>query len=692
MSDPASRCAAQPRRRRARSAVRLLASISTALAAWVSPADSRSDQPTASDAQGMGALTELSLEDLMNVEVTSVSRKREPLSDAAAAVYVITQEDIRRSGARSLPEVLRLAPGLQVARIDSDDWGISARGFAWLFANKMLVLIDGRSVYTRLFSGVYWQMQDLPLTGIERIEVIRGPGGALWGANAVNGVINVITKRAGAGAEHQVEAGSGSEEPGYVAGRVNGRLGKSATYRLSGSFASRDALVDGAGFDFGDQWSSWRARTRLDWQVSPRDEIQVFAGALGGRSHQRVNMTLPGPPYQQLVTGAADFSGAWGMGRWDRVLSSTSELSGAVWVETMDRDDLLARQAADVVNVEMQHRFSWGNRRELQWGLGYRREWFGLAGNYTFSMGNGGEHDQLLSGFAQVSLPLWSDDLKSILGAKLESASQSDFEAQPSARLLWTPTGRQTWWAAVSRAVRTPSMTERYFRYNVSTFPVGSSVGVASLFGTRDLRSESLVAWELGGRAALGRGVWVDLAGFYNRYDDLLTSEPGAPYQESDPAPEHTVFPQRVGNQMSGHSFGAETAAQWQVLPSWRLSGTATWLQMNLELDSSSSDVSSVAAGREHPRLQANLRSYLDVTDRLELDAAGYYVARIHEGDVPAYFRLDLRTSFRFGQGLRLTAGAENLLQEHHREIGADIAQTPAEAQRAFYAQVGIEF
>jgi iron complex outermembrane receptor protein len=645
------------------------------------------------DSAGVQALSDLPLEDLMNIEVTSVSKKRQKISDAPAAVYVITQEDIRRSGARSLPDVLRLAPGLEVARIDASKWAISARGFNWRWANKMLVLIDSRSVYTRLFSGVYWEMQDLPVSEIERIEVVRGPGGTLWGANAVNGVINVITKKATPAREYSVEGGGGPDDPAFGVAHAGGTMGRAAAYRVYAKYFEQDGLVDAAGVDTPDTWRMGRGRARIDWQPTRRDAVEFTGEGYRGRINSMQSLSLLDPPYQQPILDRANVWGWSTLGRWDHTISPTSELSLVGSYEGLERDEVLARQSMDILNFDFQHRLRLGAGNELLWGLGYRHEWFGIGDTWTISTDGAAQDDDLFNVFGQAMLPLLHDKLRLTLGSKFEYEQETGSAVQPNVRLLWAIGTHASAWTALSHAVRTPSQMERHARINLPAFPLpGGGTGVSGFFGNPDVKQEALTAYEVGYRTSPASDISLDLTAFFNRYDNLQTTEPGAPFQEGTPSPAHTVFPIYVENKLRGDTYGAEAAFEWHALRTWRLAGAATWLQMHFVLDPSSADQRSVQTSSAAPRFQLNLRSYLDVTDRLQLDLATYYVGKVSAWQVDDYVRLDSRLGFALVPGISLSAGVTNALQGRHREAGTDLLQYPTEIPRTVFGQATLQF
>jgi iron complex outermembrane receptor protein len=471
----------------------------------------------------------MSVQDLMNIEVSSVSRREQKLSDAAAAVFVITREDIRRSGATSIPEVLRMAPGLEVAHIDANKWAISSRGFNSRFANKLLVLMDGRTVYTPLYSGVFWDVQDTMLEDIDRIEVIRGPGATLWGANAVNGVVNIITKSAEDTRGGLVVAGSGSEERGFGAVRYGGRIREDAFWRVYAKSFSRDGGVDASDRDGADDWDAFRGGFRLDWRPTGEDIFTFEGDAYKEDAGQTLRLPLLRQPFLAFLDDSAGIEGTDLLAKWEHTFSSSSSIGIQLYYDRMKIEDILLTESRDTFDIELQHCFRTLERHEFIWGLGYRLYRDSVENTFQTALDPAGKDAHLFSVFLQDDISLIKEKLHLILGAKIEHNDYTGFEIQPNARLIWTPHVRHTLWAAVSRAVRTPSRTEEDGRLNISVLPPfapgnpSPNPGIVSVFGNRDFLSEELIAYELGYRVHPVTELSFDLAVFYNDYDHLRT-------------------------------------------------------------------------------------------------------------------------------------------------------------------------
>jgi len=641
-------------------------------------------------------LTRTSLEELMNIEVTSVSKREEKLFQTAAAVYVITQEEIRRSGLTSIPELLRLAPGLEVARIDGTKWAISARGFNGRMANKLLVLIDGRSVYSPETSGVYWEVQDLLLEDIERIEVIRGPGGTLWGANAVNGVINIITKRTRETRGGVVTAIVGSEERGFGSVRYGANLGDNASYRVYGKFFNRSELVDASGRGANDAQQFERGGGRVEWQPTDRDDLTLEGDVYRSNLHENPTAVSPANPFSPFVNRSGEFSGGHLMGRWARASSKKSDMALQVYYDRFSRKLFGLATHIDTFDLDFQHHAAFGRRQEIVWGLGYR-----LVSQHSESNSSSpiqfnpqAKTMQLFSGFAQDEIVLVKERLRLILGVKLENNYLSGFEAQPSVRLSWTPSRRQTVWAAVSRAVRTPALSQQDVRLNFQALPGPRGIPtIVAAFGVPNPDSEVLHAYELGYRAQPHRKFSLDVATFYNVYDRLRSFEPGLPFFESDPSPVHLVKPAYYGNLLRGETYGLEAAINLDITRRWKLHGSYSFLRMQLHRDLTSRDVTSEAAEGNSPQHQFQLHSFLDLWRNLDLDTALYHVSSLRDPQVPSYTRIDSRLGWHIRENIEVSGGVQNLLDNRHLEFnGIDVLVLPSQVRRSVYGRMIFRF
>lgn len=634
--------------------------------------------------------TQLTLEELANFPVTSVSKTEENLSRAAAAIHVITQEDIRRSGVTSIPEALRLAPGIQVARVDAHTWGITARGFNDVFANKLLVLQDGRSIYTPLFSGVYWDVQDTLLDDIDRIEVIRGPGATLWGANAVNGVINIITKSAKSTQGLLVTGGSGTEEHLLGGARYGGKIGEHAHFRVYGKYFTRDDSASSQGGDANDHWQMSRGGFRVDWDPAELNHL-TFQGDIYDGTVKQSNLRLsPTPPFTPFVDtrGHDDVSGGNLLGRWTHAFGDEAEFMFQAWYDRMYRQSDVFEETRNTWDMEAQQRFGLWGRHDVIVGLGYRLMEDETRGSFDVSLDPAERTTDVLSAFVQDKITLVRDRLWFTAGSKFEHNDYTGFEVQPSGRLSWAPHEHHTLWASVARAVRTPSRAESDVRLNQG--PVLPPGIVTSLFGTPDYGSEELVAYELGYRVQPEERISLDLALFFNDYDKLRSIE-FAGFRPA-PAPPHLRF--EADNRLKGETYGGELAVNYQAARWWRLRLAYSYLQIELETKDNSTDTTSVTdIEGSSPENQVSLISSFELPDNFTLDLWARYVDRLPARDVGRYFTFDARLAWRPMPNLELSVVGQNLWDPRHSEFRSALVPVErTEVERSVYAKVTWHF
>jgi iron complex outermembrane receptor protein len=630
--------------------------------------------------QPPSALKRLSVEELMDIEVTSVSKYPEKLSVAAAAVAVLTQEDIESSGFTSIPEALRLVPGLNVARLDSHTWAISSRGFNDIFANKLLVLIDGRSVYTPLFSGVFWEVQDTLLADIERIEVVRGPGATLWGANAVNGVINIITKSARDTQGLLVSSGGGTEEQGFVNLRYGVKLDENAFLRVYAKYFNRDASVLPNGTEAHDAWDMYQGGFRLDWEPSSENSFTFQGDIYTGNQDEIYAVPTTTFPFAGTIAATDTVSGGNLLGRWSHSFSSDSQLTVQAYYDRTERDSPIFGEKRDTGDIDLQHRFALGKRQEVIWGLGFRSTHDEVRNSLNISLLPEKRTLNLYSAFLQDEISLVPESLRLTLGSKFEHNDFTGFEIQPSARLLWTPGHAQTLWTSVSRAVRTPSRTESDIRLNPAP-PVPLPPGLITILGNPEMDSEQLIAYEVGYRLQPIDQLKLDLTAFYNDYDDLRTLE----LTMSGP-----VSPSRVANNLFGESYGAEISATAQVSKRWRLQGSYSYLDVQLHRRAGSQDsLSEKAAEGSSPHHQFFVRSLLDLGWNIQFDATLRYVDVLPAPQIASYLTLDLRVAWSPRKDVEFALVGQNLLDDRHPEFAPTFVGTQqTEVERSIYGMV----
>jgi len=641
-------------------------------------------------------LTELSLEELMNIEITSVSKKAQKLSDAAAAVFVITQEDIRRSGVTSIPEALRMVPGLQVARIDANKWAITSRGFNGRLANKLLVLIVGRSVYSPLYSGVFWEAQHTLLEDVDRIEVIRGPGATLWGANAVNGVINIMTKQAKETQGGMVATGTGTEERGFGSVRYGAKLADDTYYRAYAKYFNRDNGVDASGKEMADDWEVVSGGFRIDSQTSDNNSLTLQGDIYDGHAGGTYKFASLLAPFSQTFDDDTDISGANILARWKHDFSQSSDMALQLYYDRTEHNEALVEEDRDTFDTDFQHRFALSNQQEIIWGLGYRLTCDDINNSFNTSLEPDSRDDHLFSAFVQDNITLVKNRLRLTLGSKFEHNDYTGFEIQPNGRLLWTPDERHSVWASVSRAVRTPSRIEHDGHYNyevIAPFTPDNPTpmpALVTLAGDRDFDSEELIAYELGYHVQATSRLYVDIATFYNVYDNLRTVEPGTPFLEISPTSAHIVQPTVADNKMDGETYGVELMVDWRALDWWRLQGAYTYLQMQLHTDEDSGDIYTLNLEGLSPHHQLSLRSSMDLPKELELDMWVRYVDNLPYQNVGSYFNLDLRLGWKPHKNLELSIVGQNLLDNHHPELLKSEGEMSlsSEVERSVYVKI----
>jgi iron complex outermembrane receptor protein len=644
-------------------------------------------------------VTAMSMEDLMNLQVTSVSKRTQKVADAAAAIFVITQEDIRRSGATSIPEALRLAPGLEVARIDQNKWAIGSRGFNGRFDNKLLVLIDGRSVYTPLFSGVYWNVQDVMLEDVDRIEVIRGPGATLWGANAVDGVINVITKKAKATQSAVVTAGAGTDERAAGGVRYGGKLGDNTYYRAYTKYFDWGPSAYPSGMTAHDGWDALRGGFRADWTPAGANSLTVQGDVYRSRFDETLTVASLSAPWSNTFPNDGKYSGGNILGRWNHTSERSSMSLQMYYDNTTITDHSLFGDHQNILDLDFQHGFHVGDSQQFVWGLGYRSIRDKNESSFTVSLQPNQVTLNQFSTFLQDEISLVDNRLQITLGSKFERNEFTGFEIEPNARLLWNLTPNQSVWTAVSRAVRTPALTEEGLRLNSAVIPPGAPSNptpfpaVIAVFGSHQFNSEDLLAYELGYRVQATSNLSLDIATFYNNYSNLRTAEPGTPFVEGSPAPTDIVIPFVAGNKMSGGTYGVELFADWKVVPKWRLAGSYSYLQMDIHKNANSLDPTPDNPNGSSPRHQWYLRSSIDLPKHFDQDTTLRFVDQLPGLNVPSYYSLDAHLGWRPVTRLELSIGGQNLLNNWHFEFMPDFVNTsPTVVKRSIFGSITVKF
>lgn len=650
--------------------------------------------PAAAKAAAANELLDWDITQLMNITVTSVAKKEQHLADAAAAVFVISQEDIRRSGVTTLPDALAMAPGLQVAKSSAATWSINARGFGGYTSNKLLVLMDGRSLYSPAYSGTFWDAQNMLLEDIERIEVIRGPGATMWGANAVNGVINIITKKAKDTQGGLVRFGAGNEEKIMAAGRYGAKLSDSTYGRMYLTYNDHGSNeLSQSGLDAHDSWRPAQGGFRLDGSPGSSGEWTVQGDLY---KNDKDATTFPYWDMQRATLTRKTSNGTVGggnlLGRWHQELAPGQELSLQAYYDRTSREEEYFQMWFDTFDVDLQYETPLGQRQKITLGAGYRyiKSEFDETGLLSLP----DREDGLFSAFAQDEISLVGDVLWLIAGSKYEHNEYSHSEWQPSAKLLWKPVVDHSFWASAARAVRTPTALDQEGRVTIGLFNSGYGIGRLALTGNSGFESETVFAYEAGTRWQVCQTLSFDLSLFYNQYDKLYTVNPAVSSYGYD-----LVFI----NGMKGDSYGAELVANWKAASWLSLTFTYSYLEMDLTLD----DPAGISALKEYlvdssPRHQASLRSSFMLADDWQLNLWLRYVDAITcrdstnlvqaTIDIDRYFLVDANIIWTPMKNLEVLLAAQNMLDNSQLQFASEVIVPPTEIERGVYGKITYRF
>jgi iron complex outermembrane recepter protein len=647
-----------------------------------------SAQATQVDQNPSANLKQLSLEQLGSLEVTTASKEPEQVWRTPAAIYVLTQEDIRRSGATSIPEVLRLVPGVEVARIDSDHWAVGIRGFGGEFSKSLLVLIDGRSVYSPLFAGVYWQLQDTVLEDIDRIEVIRGPGGTIWGANAVNGVINIITKSTKDTHGVLVSTSGGNLDQGIADVRVGGTNGKGFDYRVYGRGFIRGPEFhpanDQSNFD---HWKTGQLGFRTDWNLNSRDTLTMQGDMYEGLDGERVAISFYTPPSRLVIDGPHDVGGGNILGRWRREFSKDSDMQIQGYYDRTSRYSPQLDEIRDTFDIDLLYHVTLKDRHNVLMGIGGRWSPDSIVQKFaTLDFKPHKETDSIYSGFLQDQIAIVPDNVALTLGSKFEYNNYSGFEIQPNVRLLWTPTQHQSFWAAVTRAVRTPSRLDQDLQ--LTDFLAANPPTFLRVLGSKNFSSEQLLGFEAGYRTLVASKLYVDVAFFQNEYNDLYGFGPGAIFVEPTPTPAHVVLQVPLANALKGDTTGVEIAPEWKPVEWWALKGSYSYLHLYVHDKPGFTDnINTVSDNGSSPHHQFVIQSHFNFPKKFDFDVTYRYVSSLPAQLVNAYGTGDVRLGWHPVSDWELSVVGQNLLQPHHPEFGSDV-DTIVGVKRSVYAKI----
>ncbi|MFI3137594.1 MAG: TonB-dependent receptor [Methylococcaceae bacterium] len=630
---------------------------------------------------------------MLNVKVSSVSKASQSASNAAAAVFVIDSEAIKRSGVTNVPEALRMAPGIDVARINNSKWAITSRGFNGRFANKLLVLIDGRSVYTPDFSGVYWDAQDVMLEDVDRIEVIRGPGATLWGANAMNGVINIITKHSEDTQGGLLIAGAGSKESGFGAVRYGTQLGEDTFARAYAKGFLREEFTPEKANSGNANWNQFQGGFRVDSALSTQDNLMVQGNIYKGQPNQVLETFASSVPINDNV----DTSG-WNLtSRFNHTLSSTADYSLQFYYDHNQRDEYSIDNKRDTLDLDFQNTFALGEQQNVIWGLGYRYSSDFFKNQPLIMMCPNARNTQLYSGFVQDEFNFLDDTLLLTLGSKFEHNDYTGFEIQPSASLLWTPIAGHKVWASISRAVRTPSRAEANSRFLIMTYPPNSEGNPFSIpvdlfaVGNAAYKAEQQLSYQLGYRLIFNHDVSLDVTTFYNDYNTLRSASIGrGSYNSVTKTLEQWVV---FNNISTGNTYGVEMSAIWQMLDWWRWDLSYSLLKTEIN----NIDDYQAAFSPEHT---ASLRTAINPLEKVNLDlwlrhssmAKTVNPLARNTLTVNGYVTLDVRLAWQPITGVELSLAGQNLIEKQHIEYFDESYALYAGVPRTVYGKVSWQF
>ncbi|WP_020482022.1 TonB-dependent receptor plug domain-containing protein [Methylomonas sp. MK1] len=649
-------------------------------------------------------LTGLSVEQLMNLDVTSVMKVPTDVKHVPAALFVLSSDEIRRTGATTIPEALRVVPGMHVAKVDGNKWAVSMRGFSSQFVNKLLVLVDGRSVYNPLFSGVWWDQQDVMMEDIERIEVIRGPGASLWGANAVNGVINIITKSAKDTQGGLVSSHVGTQR--YGGGlRYGADLGGDAYLKVYGRYANySDSKTLGSSAKAGDEGEMSKIGFRYDKAIDFTNKLSLqgdaFLGESNGALQQFPSLTsqltpVLAPPYSRTLPTDQLFSGHYIQGRWEQHQSTDSNTVLRMYWDRHSRKSpyLDSEYQIDNIDVDFQHNYKLNDSHMLVWGAGVRYNLNNFQDSPQISMNANNRTDRIYSLFAQDDITLVPERWHLTLGSKLEHNPVTQFEVQPNARLLWTPDEQHSFWGSVSRSVRTPNWVEQNISYGLQTQPYtirGNTVPVLrSLNGNPDLTAEKMLGFELGWRGQISRQLSTDIALYHYSYDDYVSLTPNIQRFAG-------YLLQTLDYNNYGHVqvYGGEISLDWQATEDWKLRATYSHEEERFRLSPLAPTNTSLISGDSYPAHKAMLWSMYQFSPQLKLDLNWRYsdATGLNGDQSRAYQDLDARLGWDLGAGVELALVGRNLLNSSHFEYGSDMFSTATAVQREVYGTLRWDF
>lgn len=624
----------------------------------------------------------LNLSDLGNVKVTSVSKSEESSLRAAAAVFVISNEDLKRSGATTIPEALRMVPGISVARSSSNKWAVSSRGFNDTLSNKLLVLIDGRSVYTPQFSGVFWDSQDYLFEDIDRIEVIRGPGASLWGANAVNGVINIITKKASDTVGNYVAIGAGNQEKSFLEARRGIKVNENTSFRTyyKGFNKNNESSLIGNN-DVNNKWEFSRAGFRSDINRNNNASITFQGDVYNGKENITLNIPTFESPYSTILPGDGDISGG---NLLFKIVDNSSEAKNTLtsYFDSSLRHFENIEIDIKQYDLDFQQDREINDRSILIWGAGFRYVWDDFNGTRYFKYNPNNSNESLYSSFLMHKYSLLPNKLTLTTGTKIEHNDYTGFEIQPNIRLALYPDSTSTVWGSVSRAVRTPSRSEDSIDLVVGSI---KDKGYIKWLGNSSMVSEELIAYEIGYKNQINSNLYIDLSVFLNDYQNLRTTEIGKPRPE-------TAIPLYFFNKADGKSHGLEAAIDFKATDSWALKGSYSLINIDINVHRDSTDNQLIRDEGKTPDQVFSVRSQFDITNNLQLDNSIYFVDSLPSIRIPSYTRFDSRLAWQISDGIELSAVAINLFDDKTQEFARPLNELDSQIRRSIFGKIVCKF
>jgi iron complex outermembrane receptor protein len=617
--------------------------------------------------------------------VYSAGKKMQKINDVPAAVFVISQEDIHRSGATNVPDVLRMAPGIEVAQINANKWAITSRGFNDQFSFKLLVLIDGRTVYTPIFSGVYWHREDTPLEEVDRIEIIRGAGAAMWGSNAVNGVINIITKKAKATQGTLLSLGGGNQQA-FASVRQGGKIGDAVDYRIyaKGFKRNNNLLMDHQNAH--DDWESYQGGFKSEWAVNKEDTVFTQGDIFHSRTGDIENFPQSSAPFVVTQDSPAQHSGGNIQMSWKHKFSEISETALQLYYKHNDsiwNMPTPAKITERTFDIDFQHRFNLLERHDVMWGVNYRYFHFDSGSTYKLSFNPAQRNLQLFSGFLQDDITLFKDTLKLTMGTRLEHNDFTGFEIQPNIRLLWTPNTQHSIWGAVSRAVRTPSLSDTSNQFRVTIPDFSPTPAWVVVNGNPNFKSETVLDYEIGYRGQFTPDFSIDATAFYNNYDRIRIVKISPPTDFSKP---YIELPLLYTNNAKGETMGLEITTQWQAADWLKMQASYSLLKENMV-------VLNKNPARRSPHQRFFFKAFLNLPFNLEIDPMVRYVDTDVTHAIPHYVAFDLRVAWSPMKNLEFSVVGQNLLDNAHLEYTDEAFEIPkTQIQRSVFGKISVSF